>query len=174
MTRPITLYTLRKEKVWADGPTDSLEFYEKQDNFLCSTSLHPYGKPMTATEALRVRRLTVPIHHYGRILPTGEREEERYALHPQIQEFIERELRRKKYLSDETVNNIRAEDSRVIQALSEEVRDLKEKLSFANARYEKSNERRIRFSHAMLYFVRAPLWRRLYVAIFSPRSIFLS
>ena len=33
MTKTITLYTLRKEEVQADGPIDSLEFYEKQDNF---------------------------------------------------------------------------------------------------------------------------------------------
>lgn len=80
---------------------------------------------------------------------------------------VARELRRKKYLSHETVNNIRAEDSRVIGVLSEEVRDLKEG--------ERQNRKTIaRYHEAGTSFATAPLWRRLYVAIFSPGSIFPS
>lgn len=153
MTRVITFYTLEKKRVRVERPHVFFEFYEKQDDFFLDTS-----------PTFEVRRLIVPVHHYGRILPNGKTEEEHYALHPQIQEFIERELHRKKYLDAETVNDIRAEDSRVIQALSEEVRDLKE---------EEGQRRKTitRYHKAGTSFATAPLWRRLYVAIFSPDSI---
>ena len=84
----------------------------------------------------------------------------------------------KTYLSEETVNNIRAEDSRVIGVLSEEVRDLKEKirdldesLRLVCEANETLDQRNREWCRSYRDFAWAPLWRRLYVAIFSPDSI---
>ena len=166
MTRTITFYTLEKKRVQVEMPHDFFEFYEKRNNFLRNTSLHPYGEPMKAIDALDIERHVVPVHHYGRILPNGKDEEEHYALHPQIQEFIERELRRKKYLSDETVNNIRTEDSRVIQALSEEVRDLKKEVLSLKDGNLKLRGLLDRETSIVRTFQRSGLRYRLYVALF--------
>ena len=129
---------------------------------------------MTAADATPKRKYTVPIRHCGHITSAGGKVDEYYALHPQLQELFERELRRKEYLSDETVGNVRAEDSRVIEALSEKIRDLDESLRLVCKANETLDQRNREWCRSYDGFATAPFWRRLYVAIFSPRSIFPS
>lgn len=158
MTRTITFYRLEKSEVQWPEHGDYIQYYTR---------------PLNGEGSHLVQR-NIPIRHCGHITPAGGKVDEYYALHPQLQELFERELRRMEYLDVEIVNNIRAEDSRVIGALSEKVRDLDESLKLVCKANETLDQRNREWCRSYDGFATAPLWRRLYVAIFSPRSIFPS
>jgi len=163
MTKFIKIYKLGHDEAFSDYPA-GMRYIEGFAVPRMPDLAHP-NLPQVLPETIRME-----VYHRGTVVNDLIAREEHYALDPALRKFFEERCHQFMDVStllkmpavSKAIENIRAEDSRTILQLQGEKQELERKLSSYQLIVDHLND-------LCESFEKAPVWRRLWIALFPSR-----